>query len=121
MNLGEKVTKVLSADPILQPLALVWFFDESAKEWRFLVATDDVTNRGPRTVYMRIRKLLERSNLLDKLPLRRVVAVSPSSPIISALRAAIKVPHGKIINTRLVNCNLFGLEISGAHIYQMNF
>lgn len=80
MKLGAEAAAVLWKDPILQPTAIMWAYDEDASEWRFLVGSADARHRGPQATYRRIHKLLKHANMIDRFPLRRIVVVDPSSP-----------------------------------------
>jgi hypothetical protein len=118
---GQAAMDALRDDPVLKPTAFLWRFDENANEWKFLVATDEVTRSGPRSAYRRIRSILKKKGLLLAMPLRRVVVISPSDNLLRAIKEfhRSRMPWERIANCRLMDCDLGeGLGVTNVFIYR---
>lgn len=120
IRVGQEAFEALRDDPVLEPTALAWLYFEDPEEWRYLVATQYASTRGPRDAYLRIRSLLKRAALLERLPLRRVVVTTPDSPFLSALDCVTDVTGSEprfteIYNRRFDN----GALVDGMLVYRM--
>lgn len=120
MNSGMELAEALLKDPVIKPRSVMWVYDESASEWRFLVATNDVNKRGPQAAYLRIRNVLKRTGLASKIPLRRIVVSSPSQPLIEMLARTFYVQENRIGRLSILDCTFDGMHIPGAYVYVLN-
>jgi hypothetical protein len=109
--------RALWKDEKLKPTALLWLYDEDAQEWRFLVATQEVRKRGPQAAYLRIRGILKKASLLEKLPLRRVVLSDPSNPLLETIGQFVRTPDDALASTSFCDCTFNSLNVAGIHIY----
>ncbi len=105
----------LFGDKQLNPIAVLWFYDEFSEAWKLMVASDVERTIGPRATYAKIRSVLEQNRLLNSLPLRRVIATSPRNPVIVALRTMAKGATNLTISDVMLN----GILIPGAYIYKI--
>lgn len=119
MKLGTEAFEALRDDPVLEPTALAWLFFEDAGEWRFLVATRDVKKRGAQAAYLRVRGILKRVNLLDWLPLRRVVVTDPDNPFLDAIDSILDVTAPEPALMSIYNCAFNGAQVDGLVIYRL--
>jgi hypothetical protein len=126
VTLGSEAIDVLSKDKALKPSAYLWLFNEPTNEWLFVVITDEVTRHGPRSAYKRIDGALRKAKLSNRLPLSRVVAMSPKDRIFETVLKFIKArfpaqhvdPRRK--NTMLQNCDIGeGFGVTNVFIYKM--
>ena len=100
----------------------MWWFDEGSGEWRFYVSTPYYDAKGPKKTYAKIQSILKRSDLSERLPITRVVAVSPKSPMMSLLcKGPINLfGDGKFPrNIMLQNIGIDRAFISGAYVYRV--
>ncbi|MEX2120033.1 MAG: hypothetical protein WD847_10605 [Pirellulales bacterium] len=107
-------------DPVLKPTAIFWLYDDDASEWRFVIATEDARRRGPQAAYLRVRNLLKRAGLLDRLPLRRVVVVDPAHPLLTSVAAILSTPGNSLAGMSFYDCVVNNVPIAGMHLYHMN-
>jgi len=120
IEVGEQAFKLFQADFVLRALATFWWYYENAEEWRFAVVTHYFDDMGQKKTYARIQSLLRRNGLADALPLKRVVAMSPKDPIVTALaRGPIRFSSDEPMHIVLRSANLNGFEVSGAYVYSM--
>jgi len=115
---GRRVLEAIDASRIAAPASL-WFYYPRAEEWRLVIATPLVRQKGLKAAYLQILKALKRTNLSDDVPLRRISLLDPGDPLIKVLRRLVKT-GGQMSNIRLVRGVVNGIPIEGAHIYRMS-
>jgi hypothetical protein len=115
-----QAAKALWADPVLRPIAAIWLFDDDAHEWRFLIATQDARESGLQAAYLRVRNVLKKHDLLDRLPLRRVVVTDPSNRVVDTLTSLIRTPDEELASAGFYDCRFSDLELSGVHAYLLH-
>ncbi|MEX2185732.1 MAG: hypothetical protein WD875_03015 [Pirellulales bacterium] len=118
VKLGEEVYDAIKRDATLGVRAALWWYDVDASEWRYMVAAEDCARRGPRAAYLRVRNLLKRANLLDRLPLAKVVVVRPDDRTLATIKKMFdfsKTPRP--MHFALENITIPGLHIEGAFLY----
>lgn len=118
VQLGRELYEALGKDPVLAPSAAMWLYDEDAHEWRFLIATADAEKRGPQAAYLRVRNVLKKNGLLQRLPFQRFVVVAPSEPVITSMARFVSV--GADAEPDLYDCLFNGIRVPGAHVYALN-
>jgi hypothetical protein len=114
IELGKRVTKELDASGIPVKASL-WFYAPEASEWRLIVATPFVDQKGPQKTYSVIQKALKNIDL----PLRKISAVSPNDPLIRLLRAALRTGPG-ISGIRFTHNTINNVFVEDAYIYRLS-
>lgn len=118
-ELGEAAYNALKDDQRLGMTAALWLYDKDAEDWRFAVACQQYDREGPRAAYERIGDLLDQANVRERLPLSRIMAVSPYHPTIVALNRIFSVRTTTLpANLTLSNVTIND-ETVNAFIYEM--
>lgn len=111
---GMDAFERIKNDPLLLPTAVLWFFDEDASEWKFVVATEMGEKDGYQAAYLRLRSILDDADLSDLLPLNRCVIKRPDDPQIKSLSSRIsKTPGGMVIMTGDMNVGIYLMKYQG--------
>jgi len=116
MALGREACNALKKDATIDPLLVMWFYDDDASEWRYLIATEFAT-KEPLAAYRRVGTILRKARLGDNLPLNKVVVLSPESPLVKQLSQL--VYPGDNSEVSMYNCAIGDLVIHGAVIYRL--
>ena len=113
INDGKKLieTLVKAQFPIK---AALWFYMTDAEEWRLLIASPIVEEKGPNEAYTLIQKELEQLSL--DISLNEVSVLSPRSELIRLIRATIKTGT-KIAGIRFTGNVIQNKLIEDAYIY----
>lgn len=90
-ELGRRAADLLKKKGIKATDAF-WLYFPQADEWRFAIGTPMVDSEGPLSAYKAIREAL--TDIGDQLPIWRVSALSPKSPVFLAVRRAFKLNPG---------------------------
>lgn len=114
---GRRATQALD-DAGLKVPGTFWLYYPEAEEWRFVTVTPIVDSDGPLEAYSRIDKALR--PIAERLPLSRVVALSPKDRLFRALRKAAKTGPGISAGTRLSRSVFNDVFIEDALIYRLN-
>lgn len=93
LKLGDQIIGVLSAAGIPIEDAF-WIYYPQVEEWRLVLATPLVDQKGPRDSYLQILNTLKRAEILEDLPLRRMSTLSPKDPLLKNMRTAFGLPTG---------------------------
>jgi hypothetical protein len=95
--------------------AALWLYRPESYEWRLLIASPVVDERGPQEAYRKVQTFVHVNPLLS---LRNVSVVSPTAEIIQALRRVIKTGPG-ISDIRMTANSINGFFIEDALIYRL--
>ncbi len=68
----------------------LWLYNDESGRWRLVLASPIVDREGPRRAYERIQEILQENWEMD-IWLRDISALSPSDPIILAVRTLGKI------------------------------
>ena len=99
-------------------IAALWLYTSSAGEWRLVLATPLVEDRGPQPIYERIRSVLhEHADQVPGLSLSNISVVSPEEALVKALRTAIKTDKS-LHSIRFTRNRINDLFIEDALIYR---
>ena len=99
--------------------AALWFFMPDINEWRLLFASPDVSARGPRDVYERIRLAIEQlGKEAAAVPLSVVGLLDDKAELVELLRLAVRTGPG-IGQTRFSRNVINGHFIDDALIYRI--
>ena len=120
MQLGKDVYSAISEDKVLKPRAILWLFDDDAHEWRLIISTDDAKSRGPQAAYLRVRSILKKANLLDRIPLNRIVVTTPDNPLLATIGSMIRTGDEGPNGLSFYDCTFNYNFVSGMYVYRLN-
>lgn len=117
IEFGKQVTEQLKAKDF--PIdGAFWLYDEEAEDWRLVIATNLVDQRGPQEAYNLLTHTVpfrERSYFRSA----NITLMSPQNPIFVALKktfAAGRSAEGQRLQHQLVN----GVLITDAYLYEIH-
>ena len=105
IEIGRKVLEILSADSELNVRAALWVYNDNLGQWLFTISSKFYEKRGAQIAYLRVRTLLEKNALLERMPLDRVAIVADNDPVLELVRVAINLQESFLINC-MVNSTL---------------
>jgi hypothetical protein len=113
---GAKLIRALDAANF--PLsAALWLYLPEEEDWRLILATPLVREKGPRAAYELVQKvLMELPNL--PLSLDQISLVDPNDRTVSLLRLAISTGPG-IAGVRFSRNTINGVYIEDAYLYRV--
>ena len=115
MNLGRELISSLQQAGFPVNAAL-WLYFPEASEWRFLIATPMVDQKGPLATYREVQRALK-SFVPSEIPLRRITVVGPQDELVQALRSAIRTGAG--CGIRITNNTINNFFVEDAYIYRL--
>jgi len=90
LEVGGLVVDALSRARI--PVTLChWNYVPQLQEWQLVIATPWVDTRGPHEANARILEALSFAGVYQSVPIRRLLVLSPDSPIVQTLERELKV------------------------------
>lgn len=100
--------------------AVLWLYVPESNSWRFVVASPEVSASGPKSVYQRIRSIIEQIPQSDNQAVGwdDIFVVDSKDPLIQLLRQALhssKEVSGLRMSRNVVN----GVLIEDAYIYKL--
>jgi hypothetical protein len=102
----------------LKPSSALWLYSSDDESWKLVIATKQVSEKGPLDVYGQIQKVFQESQKeLEGISFFDVTVVNPDSPIVSILRTAVHTDNG-IQEIRLTNNSFAGTMIEDALLYR---
>ena len=118
VDAGKKLTQQLDADGF-DVRASLWFYFVDGSQWRLLIASPLVDEKGPKETYERIRASLGKDTEgLAGLSLQNISVVSPSDPAIRVLGKMFHLPG--FSSVRMSRSRLNNLYVEDVYIYRMN-
>ena len=102
--------------------ATLWLYSADLDEWRFLIASPIVDDKGPSAAYKKLQALFRKSeagHISPAISLRNTKIVSPASEITLLLGKAINTGSG-ITNIRFSGNTVNGVFFEDALIYRIN-
>ncbi|MGE3275425.1 MAG: hypothetical protein AB7O67_09955 [Vicinamibacterales bacterium] len=117
VDAGADLTAML--DELGVPVtSALWLFVPDLNEWRLLFASPDVSTKGPRDVYEKIRLAIDRLGPGGvSVPLSVVGLLDPDADLVRLLKAAIKTGPG-VSRIRFSKNVINGHFIDDALIYR---
>lgn len=98
--------------------ASLWFLTPN-DTWRLVIASSEVSTRGPRWAYRRVQSVLSKiPNPQSKIGLKDITVLDLDDPLIKLLKVAIKTGPG-IHNVRFSRNVINGIAIEDAYIYRL--
>ena len=98
--------------------AAFWLYLPESHEWRLIVATPRVDEKGPLETYREIRAVLA-ANLDLNLSLQNISVVSPKDPLVKAFQDALKLapdPEG----VRFTRNTMDGKYVEDSYVYRLS-
>lgn len=96
---------------------IFWLYDESADDWRLVVATDLVSKEGPRKTYLRLAEITSKLPAAD-YQLLKLSLIPTEDPVYQAL-SSVFAPAKSVEGARLSHTNVGGIVIPEAYLYQI--
>lgn len=112
---GRVAAKAIESNGELDAVAAFWWYETSAEEFRFVVATPLYKTIGPEKTYLKIHNLLKKAGLLSKIPLSSVWPVDSGHELVMALRTFLAAP--RVDEAGFENCYFNGFHIKFLHVY----
>lgn len=117
IEVGRALVEALDKAGLPVSIAM-WYFDEEGGEYRFILAAPFVEKLGKRKAYLKLAVELERANLDEKLPLRRIEALHSDEPLATSVRKYVHSPANTIVGTRITGSYIEGVWIPDAYVYR---
>jgi len=99
-------------------LAALWSYVTEDEEWRFMVASPVIDEKGPKESYALIQETLARLSPASDISLKQISVVSPTHNLVKLLRVAIRTGPG-ISGIRFTGNTVNNVFIEDAYIYRM--
>lgn len=121
LNEGKKLLEALNkAKPGGSPFrvkAAFWLYSPESMEWRLVVATPLVDEKGRLATYVHLGKVLDSIQPIG-LSTHNISVMSPRDPLVKALRAALRIaPDSEDI--RLSGAVVGGTYVDDAYMYRL--
>jgi hypothetical protein len=97
--------------------AAFWLFDKDSIEWRLVVATPLVDQRGPFSAYTDIQGVLRRLVPIS-LTMQDITVVSPNDKLVKVIKKAGKVPAGST-GLRIGRARIDDTYVEDAYVYAL--
>lgn len=115
---GKRLIKALDKSDFPVDGAL-WFYFTTSDEWRLLLVSPLVDEKGPKEVYASIQLVMAKLKLPLGILLKRISVLSPKSELIQLLRMAISTGPG-ISEIRFTRNTINNVFIEDALIYRLS-
>jgi hypothetical protein len=93
-DIGAKVAEALSRVKI--PVSLFdWTYVPRLEEWQLVIASPWFDTKGPLSAYRSLVGALQKANIYEEVPLRRVYLRSPTDPLVKTLERKVKEHHNE--------------------------
>ena len=103
----------------LEVSASLWLYIPDANLWRLVIASPAVKAEGPKRVYQKIQSVLSQApDDAYKVTLSDISAVEHTDPLVTLLRAAVKMGKG-ISGRRFSRNTINGHFIEDAYLYRV--
>jgi hypothetical protein len=73
-----------------------WLYQPDSMEWRLVLATPLVDQRGPLSTYRDVQRVLHNLAKPVSLSLQDISVVSPNDKLVKVIKKAIRVPRGSL-------------------------
>ena len=98
--------------------AAFWLYTTEWLEWRLVIATSLVDERGPRSAYTDVQAILRSIQPPIGLSLQNLAVVSPSDPLVKMFKGAMRVAANSG-GVRFTRNMVGGSFIEDAYIYRL--
>jgi hypothetical protein len=79
-------------DAHLHVSSMLWDYVPESNSWQLVIASPDVTEHGRMKIYKKIQDILSKMPAAHAIPLRHIIVVGYTDPLVSSLRTAIQLP-----------------------------
>jgi len=112
---GAELTRTLDGAhwPVV---ASLWFFESETNQWRLILASPAVSEKGPLEAYRHVNDALRAS--MPTLALDAISVVSPDDPLIRVLTAAYQT-GSDIKGRRVFRSAINGRFVDDAYVYRL--
>ena len=118
-NIGEGRRLLEALDSAgFRVLAALWFYLTEDEEWRLIIASPLIDEKGPRECYAFVQRTLEQLSPPSDISLKQISIVSPSHDLVKLLRMAISTGPG-ISGIRFTRNTVNNVLIEDSYIYRM--
>lgn len=114
---GRRLLEALD-EADFQVLAALWLYVVEDEEWRFMVASPLVGQRGTKESYAFIQGVLAQLSPPSEISLKQVSVVSPKHDLLKLFRIAIRTGPG-LSEIRFTGNTINNVFIKDAYIYRM--
>lgn len=114
---GKRLLEKLDRSRIPVTGAL-WFYVTSSDEWRLLLVSPVVDQKGPKKVYLKLQSVLATLEPPIKISLKRISVLSPQHELIQLLKKAIRT-GSEIQEIRFTRNTINNIFIEDALIYRL--
>ena len=117
ISAGELLTRLLEQAQF--PFSASLWFLTRERTWRFLIASPEVTIRGPRWAYRQVQSVVSKIPTAEsKIALKDITVLDSNDPLIKLLKVAIRTGSG-IHNIRFTGNVINGIPIEDTYIYRL--
>jgi hypothetical protein len=88
LRIGSHVISLLAANGIPVQDAF-WVYLPQVEEWRLILSSPFVNQKGTRQTYVALSNILNKSPLISEIPVRRISVLSPSDPALQRIRSGL--------------------------------
>ncbi len=118
ISVGKELTILLDENQF-NVSASLWFYMSDINNWRFFVASSEVSNKGVKSAYEGIQRIIsEIPEDQPRITLKDISLLSPLDPLISLLKIVIRTGDG-ISGIRFSQNTINGILIDDAYIYRL--
>jgi hypothetical protein len=115
---GRKLIKALEQADLPVDAAL-WLYLPEPEEWRFMIASPLVDQKGSREVYAFVQSVLKKMSPSFRISLSNVAVVSPSYGLVQSVRQMLRANPNKISDLRFTKNVIDHQFVEDAYIYHM--
>lgn len=114
---GKRLVEALdiSGFPVTSAL---WFYLTDSDEWRLLLASPWMVEKGPKKTYALIQSVIAESEPPLSILLKRISVMNPENKLIQLLRTAITTEH-ELSEIRFTRNTINNIFIEDALIYRL--
>ena len=93
LRIGNHVISLLAGNGVAVQEAF-WVYVSQVEEWRLVVSSPFVDQKGTRQTYIAVSNILNKSPLISEIPVRRISVLSPRDPVLHRLKDTLGIPAG---------------------------
>lgn len=116
---GRRLIAALNKiDSHFQVQVAFWLYRPEAMEWRFMVATPLVDQRGPFSTYADVQETLRTIAPPLSISMQDISVVSPNDKLVKVLKKAAHIPHG-VSGVRFGRSRIDDTYVEDAYVYRV--
>jgi hypothetical protein len=90
----QLINELNNIDSRFRVQAAFWLYRQESMEWRLIIATPLVDQRGPFSTYTDVQGILRRMTPASPLSMQDISVVSPNDKLVKIMKKAVRIPHG---------------------------